>query len=54
MQTPKRTKRVAKLGTIADKVTIKMAKKHLRAQFITTWTPSTIKRLVIDFARTFK
>ncbi len=41
----KRTKRVSKLGTIANRATIKILGNHVKAQFTITWTPTTIKQV---------
>jgi hypothetical protein len=45
----KRTKGVVDLRTTTNKTTIKIAKKHVKAKFIITWTPTTIKEVNDNF-----
>jgi len=44
---------VVELGTIVDKKAIIIAKKHIRGQFTTTWTPISIKEVGDKFYWTF-
>ncbi len=46
----KQAKIIAQLGTITNKVAIKIVEKCARAQFIIAWIP---RKSVIDFTRTF-
>jgi hypothetical protein len=48
------TKRVAKLGTITNRVVIRIVEKCARAQFTTTWTPTTIKEVGDKFQQNFQ
>jgi len=41
----KQTKRGVELGTVANRATIIIPKKHARAQFTTAWTPIAIKEI---------
>jgi hypothetical protein len=49
----KQAKRTTILGIVLDRTTIRMVEKRARPKF-TTWIPTTIKRSMINFTKTFR